>query len=78
MHCIGHYYCPEGGLYHLYRANYRMETWVSNLCYYDTTTRQYYSPRMDNIARYGRDMDGQRHDEHWWGYYVLVTHTSFV
>ena len=78
MHCIGHYYCPKGGIYQLYRATYRLDTWVSNLCYYDTVLQQYYSPRMDNIAKYAHDHDGQRHDEHWWQIYVISSHSSFV
>jgi hypothetical protein len=78
MHCIGHYYSPDGGIYPLFRADYMLDTWVSNICYYHTDRAQYYSPMLSNIAYNSRDHDGQYHDELWWGRYITHTHPSFV
>jgi hypothetical protein len=78
MLCIGNYYHPDGTIYQLFAADYVRHTWVSNLCYLDPVAKQYYSPRVDNIAKYGRDHDGQRRDELWWSKYITATHSSFV
>ena len=78
MHCIGHYYSADGGVHPLFRADYILDRWVTNICYYDTEQAQYYSPLLSNIAYYSRDHDGQYHDEWWWGRHITHAHSSFV
>jgi hypothetical protein len=77
MQFIGYYY-SDNGLCNLYKSPKKKDNWVSNICYYDSYMRKFYSPNIKNIAVNGRNIDKMRKSENYWSKFITLTHDSFV
>ena len=77
MKYIGGFY-SDYGLAPLYKAEFKKDGWVTNLCYLNPVTGKLYSPNMANIVTFGRDISGAKRDSNYWAQYVSSAHDSFV
>jgi len=74
---IGYYY-SDYGLFDLYKMDGLNPNWVTNICYYDSYNKKYFSPNMKNLIANGRDLNGAHFNEQLLSRDIRYTHSSFV